>query len=398
MATFGPNTGFTVKDPTTGLVQDIGNAYVSKSYILDNYANLPAGTTTPGIFTCGYNSSGELGNNTRTYYSSPIQVGSLTNWKQVTAGAGRCFAIKTNGTLWAWGNNVGIGNLGNGNTSNYSSPIQIGSLTTWKQISSFYDNQHAIKTDGTLWGWGDNTYGWLGTGSRLDRFSSPVQIGALTNWLQVSCGRYHTMAVKTDGTLWACGYNIYGQLGTGNTTYYSSPIQIGSLTNWKQVVCGENYNMAIKNDGTLWGWGSGYIGVGTTTLVSSPIQIGSLTDWKQVSCGANHTMAIKTDGTLWGWGTNFAGQLGNGTATTYSSPIQIGSLTNWKQISISAGNCSMAIKTDGTLWGWGQNNFGELGIGNRTSYSSPIQIGSLTSWKQVSVGTGSSIFIRDGYM
>jgi alpha-tubulin suppressor-like RCC1 family protein len=150
--------------------------------------------------------------------------------------------------------------------------------------------------------------------------------------------------IKTDNSLWACGYNNYGQLGNGNTTNYSSPIQIGSLTNWKQISCGaQGQIMAIKTDGTLWSWGSnqyGELGNGTTTYYSSPVQIGSLTNWKQVSSGYYHAVALKTDGTIWGWGRNQLGQLGVGstTPTAVSSPIQIGSLTSWAAIGCGYNN------------------------------------------------------------
>jgi alpha-tubulin suppressor-like RCC1 family protein len=160
------------------------------------------------------------------------------------------------------------------------------------------------------------------------------------------------------GTLFTWGQNNYGQLGNGNTTYYSSPIQIGSLTNWKQVSCSINSTLAIKTDGTLWAWGSntyGSLGNGTITSYSSPIQIGALTDWKQVVCSIRYSGAIKTDGTLWSWGGNDYGQLGNGNTTHYSSPIQIGSLTNWKQVAPCESYTAFAIKTDGTLWGMGRN-------------------------------------------
>jgi alpha-tubulin suppressor-like RCC1 family protein len=177
--------------------------------------------------------------------SSPIQVGSLTNWKQAAYGFYSGGAIKTDGTLWTWGRNL-EGQLGNNNaTVNYSSPIQVGSLTNWKQIAFGYYFTAAIKTDGTLWAWGYNGYGELGNGTRTN-YSSPIQVGLLTNWSKISCGFGHTAAVKTDGTLWTCGYNRYGQLGNGTGVYYSSPIQVGSLTIWKQVSQGGNYCFAIQ--------------------------------------------------------------------------------------------------------------------------------------------------------
>jgi alpha-tubulin suppressor-like RCC1 family protein len=244
MAVTGPPTGFLVTDPNTGNTQDLGNRYVSKSYLLDVYPNMVPGRTVPGLWACGYNTLGQLGNGTVVNYSSPIQIGSLTNWKQVVCGGTRSHAIKTDGTLWSWGGNR-EGEIGNGTSiTTYSSPIQVGLLTNWKQVAAgnqvnslsggdFFSQTLAVKTDGTLWAWGNNGYGALGNGTTTP-YSSPIQIGALTNWKQVACG-YATFAIKTDGTLWAWGYNLVGGLGNGNTVSYSSPIQIGSLTNWKQV-------------------------------------------------------------------------------------------------------------------------------------------------------------------
>ena len=157
----------------------------------------------------------------------------------------------------------------------------------------------SIKTDGTIWAWGLNNRGQLGDDTVSYR-SSPVQIGALTNWAQVSAGDLFTASVKTDGTLWAWGDNGRGQLGIGTAagTYRSSPVQIGALTTWSQVSAGAEHTAAIKTDGTMWAWGgniSGEVGDGTTVSRSSPVQVGALTTWAQVAGGSVHTVAIKTD-------------------------------------------------------------------------------------------------------
>ena len=295
------------------------------------------------MWACGYNGYGQIGNgatpSASVFYSTPIQVGSLTNWKQIAVGYYHTMAIKTDGTLWEWGYNV-YGQLGNGLTADISSPIQVGSLTDWKQVSGGAYYTAAVKTDGTLWTWGRNDQGQLGNSSTAVNLSSPLQVGSLTTWKQVACGVSHTMAIKTDGTLWAWGQDGYGQIGDGTTVNKSTPIQIGTLTNWKQVSAGYQHTMAIKTDGTLWAWGQnnlfnitfyGQLGLSDSVNRSSPVQVGSLTNWKQVSGGAVHTAAVKTDGTLWTWGGGSYGQLGNTTADR-SSPVQLGTLTNWKQV------------------------------------------------------------------
>jgi alpha-tubulin suppressor-like RCC1 family protein len=294
------------------------------------------------LWTWGANAQGQLGLGNTTSYSSPKQVGSLTNWLTLSSGPyASVIAIKTDGTLWSWGRNTN-GELGLGNTTAYSSPKQVGSLTDWLKLSSGYYHTIAVKTNGTLWTWGRNNIGQLGQGNTTDR-SSPVQVGALTTWMQCGAGggsvsTAASAAIKTDGTLWVWGANNFGTLGLGNTTLYSSPKQVGSLTNWAYINVGNGSMFAVKTDGTLWSWGlggNGILGLGNSTNYSSPKQVGSLTNWLQISSTYRHAMAIKTDGTLWGWGSNSFGRIGLGNTTSYSSPKQVGALTNWLNVAAS---------------------------------------------------------------
>jgi len=265
----------------------------------------------------------------------------------------------------------------------------------WSSVSCGGYHTIAIKTDGTLWAWGENGYGQLGLGDTTDR-NTPTQVGTGTNWSSVSCGYGHTIAIKTDGTLWAWGYNYYGQLGLGDTTNRNTPTQVGTGTNWSSVSCGGWHTIAIKTDGTLWAWGYNYygqLGLGDTTDRNTPTQVGTGTNWSSVSCGVYHTIAIKTDGTLWAWGRNGYGQLGLGDTTNRNTPTQVGTGTNWSSVSCGYGH-TIAIKTDGTLWAWGRNYYGQLGLGDTTDRNTPTQVGTGTNWSSVSCGGWHTIAIK----
>jgi hypothetical protein len=169
----------------------------------------------------------------------------LTGWGQVSAGEYHVASVKTDGTLWTWGRN-NHGQLGQniGITTNRSSPVQVGTLTNWALVSAGGASTAAVKTDGTLWAWGRNNYGQLGDSTVISR-SSPVQIGVLTNWSQVSEGSVHTASLKSDGTLWMWGRNNQGQLGDNTGSNRSSPIQVGALTNWYEVSVGVTHTVAL---------------------------------------------------------------------------------------------------------------------------------------------------------
>ncbi len=346
------------------------------------------------LFTWGRNNVGQLGDNSTLSRSSPIQtVSGGTNWSQMSGKSGLgVAAIKTDGTLWTWGDNSG-GDLGNQSTvSAASSPVQtISGGTNWRRISSGSGASLAIKTDGTLWGWGEGGQGQLGRGNTLSA-SSPVQtVSGGTNWKSAAVSSSRGSGIKTDGTLWIWGNNASGVMGDGTTINRSSPVQtVSAGTNWKQVSIGANGIAAVKTDGTLWVWGSGSfgeIGNGTATSRSSPVQtVSAGTNWKQVAAGSSSVAAVKTDGTLWTWGRNSYGQLGTNDRINRSSPIQtVTGGTNWLKVDVD--NQVGAIKTDGTLWTWGYNYNGELGNNTSIAQSSPIQtITSGTSWRDITMG------------
>jgi alpha-tubulin suppressor-like RCC1 family protein len=384
---------------------DLTSYFVPKEYVIDRYAELPDVFKTPTLWGWGYNSYGQLGTNELTFaYYSPVQtISAGTNWKEISSGSFHTTAIKTDGTLWMWGRNNN-GQLGDNTVTNKSSPIQtVAGGTNWKQISCSGHNL-AIKTDGTLWTWGVNGNGQLGDNTIVSK-SSPVQtVAGGTNWKQVGrlgSSSLHAGAIKTDGTLWMWGDNSSYQLGDGTSVSTSSPVQtVAGGTNWKQVSCGYVHTAAIKTDGTLWTWGSRYNGAlgdnfSGVSFKSSPAQtIAGGINWKQIHCGQDINSAIKTDGTLWVWGYNPNGALGTNNITSYSSPVQtVAGGTNWKQV--ECGSFAMAaIKSDGTLWLWGSTV--TFGAAETPTKSSPVQtIAGGNNWKQVTVDSYNTYAIRD---
>lgn len=358
------------------------------SIVKPGFNPLGSQTLTPQsatIFTWGRGSEGQSGLNVATARSSPVQIGSLSNWATVSSGLFNSAAITTDGKLYMWGYNE-FGAIGNNNPLIYpSSPVQVGALTNWSKVVAAGYHTIALKTNGTLWSWGYSASGQLGL-SNTTYYSSPKQVGSLTDWLQISGGQYTNGAVKTDGSLWMWGRNQNGQQGISSATDpITSPRQVTSSYDWASIDIGSQGNtaVAIKTNGTLWAWGLntvGQVGDGTTTTRQSPVQIGALTNWARAVMGASGCVAVKTDGTLWVWGGSYID------AVTVSSPVQVGTLTNWLYVAGGRYSGYGAIKTDGTLWTWGAGNQGQLGHSDTVARSSPTQVGSDTYWGSISIG------------
>jgi len=363
------------------------------------------------FWSWGQNAYGALGLNDTVKRSSPTQVPG-TNW----SGEGgtndespNCMlTTKTDGTLWSWGGNQqGVLGQNQAPSVQYSSPVQVGTDTTWALIALYRYSPWVTKSDGTMWVWGNNGYGVLGLNSDADAgttaYSSPVQLPGTTwpisgeNKIMTGTSQI-SGAIKTDGTLWVCGNDADGQLGLNDEVNRSSPTQIPGTT-WSTIVAAYGNVMSTKTDGTLWSWGTnnyGQAGHNNRIKYSSPMQIGTDTTWSYI-CSATQSSypqayAVKTDGTMWAWGENSKGQLGLNNTAQYSSPTQVGTQTTWSKVAANRGS-TWALKTDGTLWSWGYNQSGVLGHNNAHpagNVSSPTQIPG-TNWNKLLRLRGNSV-------
>ncbi len=378
---------------------------------------------------CGMNSYGQLGLGFSAFRPSPEQVGTTGGWLQVDASLTHAAGLRDDHSLWTWGYDIDGGLGGSGGLT---APARVGYDTDWAQVSNgaYTDSNFtlAVKTNGTLWAFGDNNAGQLGLGDKQDR-PAPAQVGIDTDWLKVAAsdgvgtrGRVlygepythddHALAIKTDGSLWAWGANDYGQLGLADTTARLTPTQVGTATDWVAVACGDDYSAALNSSGTLFTWGHNWSGqLGRITLldkhVPTPVSTGASPEtFSAFACGsgrdASHMLAVKTDGTLWGWGGNYSGELAQGWAypPLVLPPTKLAAGTDWKSVACGSSygdNFSLATTTAGKLWSWGGNYRGQLGNGDYVAVVDwPAAASTTGSWSEVVAGSDSFALKSDG--
>lgn len=338
------------------------------------------------LWTWGGNQWGQLGTGAKvTHDSVPATVDPPSRWLSVACGWDHTLAIRSDGTLWSWGDN-GAGELGVGDTRERTTPTRVSAAGGWSDVSCGWDHSAAVKKDGTLWAWGTNDHGQLGIGRLGGERAVPTRVGTAHDWAAVSCGDLDMIALKTDGTLWACGGDEFGELGVGAGGDRAALTEIGAASDWVAVSCGGLHAAALKRDGTLWTWGDnsvGELGLGDAQTRAVPTEVSGGGNWAVVSCGALHTAAIKRNGTLWTWGYDYAGQLGIGTGhvgsvlvgTVYVRvvPAQVGVRHDWAVVSCGTGHTA-AVTTGGALWMWGNNLDGELGLGDTELRRWPVAV------------------------
>lgn len=300
-------------------------------------------------------------------------------WRDLSyGGSSNLFALRNDNSLWAWIPTE---------TATLEVFTQIGTDSDWQMVSAGDHHGAAIKIDGTLWAWGWNMDGQLGNGTTTNT-TTPIQVGANNDWHLVSGGGSHTLAIKNDGTLWAWGSNYNGQIGINDFGPHQVPMQVGTDTDWQTISAGYDHSMALKNDGSLWGWGANYsgelgFGYNTVSQVRTPTRVNADNDWKTISTGMWVTAAIKNNGTLWMWGNNYHGTQATGDTQDVHAVRQVGTDTDWLDVSTEM-QFTLALKTNHTIWSWGSGSFGQQGNGTTDTHFFPVQIGSVVTWEKIS--------------
>ncbi|MCX7710659.1 MAG: hypothetical protein N2484_12530 [Clostridia bacterium] len=345
-------------------------------------------------YSWGSNSAGQLGNSSNIPNSNvPVQVvntGLMSNITAIASGGDHNLVIKSDGTVWAWGRND-RGQLGNGSNTESNVPIQVNNMNLLNGVTAVSGglfHSLAVRSDGTVWSWGFNQYGQLGNGLSGPGTNSnlPVQVNntnLMSSITAVSGGRFHSLARRSDGTIWAWGQQ---PLGDGTNIDSSVPVQV-SINNVTAISAGNRFSLAIRTDGTVWSWGinsNGQLGDGTNNPgAAAPVPVVNtnlMSSVIAIAAGSLHGLALRADGTVWAWGDNSEGQLGNGLSgpgTNSNVPVQVDNTDLMNSvIAIAAkGSHSLALKADGTVWSWGSNNNGQLGNGSAIPFSSiPVQV------------------------
>jgi len=315
-----------------------------------------------------------------TTAGSGLKMGSLA------AGGFHSLQVKFDGTAWASGWNAN-GQLGRGNNNNLSLPHVVLAnnfnevpLMSCLGVAAGFAHTVALRTDGSVWTWGSDANGQLGDGGANTDSSIPVRVTALTNMLAVAAGSNHCLAVRGDGTVWTWGLGTSGQLGQGSNLSTNVPVRALVISNTVVVAGGNAHSLALRADGSVWSWGlgtSGQLGRGNTLSTNRPDRVNIVTNIVSVAAGDFHSLAVRADGTVWAWGLGTNGQLGNGNNTSTVQAIQISGLSGVMAVA-GGGAHSLGLKGDGTVWSWGLNSSGQLGNNSTTSANTPVLVSGLT--------------------
>jgi alpha-tubulin suppressor-like RCC1 family protein len=355
----------------------------------------------------GYNSQGQLGDNSVSWRATPVSVaGTVKTFCQISAGDYHSVAIDKNGSTWAWGDSAS-GQIGNGTLGNsFTFPVSTkGNTKTFCKITAgignniFSDFSVAIDKNGRAWGWGYNNYGQLGDNSTTLRYTPVSVLGAVKTFCQISAGGSHILSIDKNGRLWSWGYNASGQLGDNSTTSRLTPVSVlGAVKTFCTICGGTNHSLSIDKNGRVWSWGlntSGQLGDNSTTSRLTPVSVlGGVKTFCTIAAGFTHTLGIDKNGRVWGWGSNGNSQLGDNTTTQRNTPVSVlGAVKTFCQISGGI-LFSLGIDKNGRAWGWGGNGNGQLGDNSVTQRATPVSVaGTVKTFCKISAGNNFSAAI-----
>jgi|GEM_PF-959907 len=404
----------------TQVLNTVGSIGTQYTYTLDNVGNRvriqELANGTGNVYAFGDNSYGQLGTGDTNPHSTPYLVTTIGTVSQIFARDNQSFAIKPNGTVWGWGDNT-YGQLGvtttqtcNGNPC-ATSPIMVSGASSVVSTATGVGGRHtlALATGGSLYAWGNNDDGQLGDGTTTSRLAAE-QITGISDVAVIGAGQDHSLAATNDGTLYAWGSNAYGQLGVtttqtcGSTPCSESPIPVTGASGVIAVAGGANHSVALTTSGNVYAWGAndkGQVGASNSTCNSlpcqtTPAQVTGLSGITVIAAGDNFSLALKSDGTVWAWGDNSLGQLGIGNTNPANGAVQVPGLSGVTSIAAGA-NHALVVKSDGTVWAWGSNGSNQLGVttsqtcGTTACSMSPIQVTGLGGMTAAAAGANHSL-------
>ena len=347
------------------------------------------------IWSWGHNEHGELGDGTTQERITPVAIAGIANVVAISTGSAHTVALKSDGTVWAWGDD-GSGQLGDGVRVFVSTPTLPGGTSDWIAVAGGGRHSLALQADGTVLAAGNNDYGQLGDGTEASRASfAPVQ--GLSGVTAISAGFYHSLALKSDGTVWAWGLDFNGRLGDGGDgSQVPLPVQVSGLAGVTAISAGSGHSLALESDGSVWAWGEnehGELGDGTTETRFVPVRVNGLANVVEIAAGGDHSLARTRDGRVWAWGADYEGQLGDGGGADRTVPAPVSNLSGIT--SIAAGNVvSAAITPDGHVWMWGANFFGQLGDGTFEDRFAPMGVPGIDGVTRISLGETHTLALK----
>lgn len=319
------------------------------------------------VLAWGRNGHGQLGDGTTTDRRLPVSIG-LSNVTAIYPG----FALRRDGSVWTWGG----GNAPNGTPRGSTKPVKVPGLSHIAALAvADAGSVYALRTDGTVLAWGANFNGQLGNGTTTDS-TTPVKVIGLSHITAIAAGAESGYALRADGTVWAWGNNVDGELGDATTTNRERPVQVAGLNQVTAIAAAAFSTYAVRADGSVRAWGAnfaGELGDGTTANSSTPVQVTGLSKVRTIVARDVSVLALRRDGTVWSWGGNTQGQLGDGTTTGRSTPVHVPGLNNVHALALGQ-STGYAVRRNGAAWAWGDNSNGQFGDGTTTTSLTPVAL------------------------